>query len=339
MTSRELAVLAGVSQSTVSRVLNGCGGVSGEKKKRVMEMAKKYQFELDVNARGLRTKKPGRAGILLSRSFIGFDVNLFWATIYSKLHIELLNRGYTALPIYGYSGSEKEVLNRLIAQKQTDRVILISTNGFYPEEHLEVLFEKDIPFVCIYDRQEKDIYYPNRNVNVVALDFKDAGEKAGQFLYRMGHRRIAMQTNIQGSSDVSRCAGIRKVLKEKSQIVELPEVSGSNPVTFQGGYAVARNGMKLLKGCTAVLAVNDASALGIIAALQEEGYRVPEDISVAGTNNIPMCTWWTPRLTTVSFDTSQIARKAVEILMEEGKGEKVVITPALVIRDSVKQLI
>ena len=59
MTSRELAALAGVSQSTVSRVLNGRQGVSREKQQKVLEMARNYQFELDVNARGLRTKKPG----------------------------------------------------------------------------------------------------------------------------------------------------------------------------------------------------------------------------------------------------------------------------------------
>lgn len=147
MTSRELAALAGVSQSTVSRVLNGRQGVSREKQQKVLEMARNYRFELDVNARGLRTKKPGRVGVLLSRSFIGFDVNLFWATIYSRLHVKLLERGYTSLPIYGYHGSEKEVLNRLIQQKQTDRMILVSTNGFYLQEDLQILFERNIPFV------------------------------------------------------------------------------------------------------------------------------------------------------------------------------------------------
>lgn len=337
MTSRELAALAGVSQSTVSRVLNGRQGVSREKQQKVLEMARNYQFELDVNARGLRTKKPGRVGVLLSRSFIGFDVNLFWATIYSRLHVKLLERGYTSLPIYGYHGSEKEVLNRLIQQKQTDRMILVSMNGFYLQEDLQILFERNIPFVCIYDRQERDIYYPEKNVKVVALDFKDAGQKAGHFLYQMGHRRIAVQTNRLATSDISRYEGVREVLGKNTVLRELPEIPESNPVTFQGGYAVAKRGMNILKESTAVLAVNDASALGMIAALQEGGLRVPEDISVVGTNNIPMCTWWSPRLTTVSFDTSEIAEKAVKLLMED-KTEKTVIVPQLVVRESVRQI-
>ena len=100
MTSRELAALAGVSQSTVSRVLNNCDHVSDRKRQKVMELARIYNFELDGNARSLKTQKLNRVGVFLSDYFVGFDRNLFWSNIYSKLHTELREKGLTALPVY-----------------------------------------------------------------------------------------------------------------------------------------------------------------------------------------------------------------------------------------------
>lgn len=340
MTSRELAVLAGVSQATVSRVLNNSSNVSEKKRQKVLELAKSYDFELDGNAKSLRTHKINRVGILLSPNFIGFDENLFWASIYTKLHSQLHEMGYTAFPIYDYKCSTKEILNKVIAQKQADHMILISTNDNYKEEDLTILFNKKIDFVCLYDKADNGCYYANHKVNVIEVDFREAGRLAGEFLYERGHRRIALQISRSDHSSNSRGQGFYQGLKRLGsdyKITEIGEVDGANPITFQGGYKTAKENIDTLKECTAILATNDASAMGMIIALQEHRINVPDDISIIGINNIPMCTWWRPHLTTVAFNSSEIAENACKMLCKTKEmPTKMTISPKLLIRDTVR---
>ncbi|WP_411336227.1 LacI family DNA-binding transcriptional regulator [Ruminococcus gauvreauii] len=339
MTSKKLAMLAGVSQSTVSRVINGCPGVSEKKRRRVLELVEQYHFELDDNARSLRTRMLSRVGVVLDRDFVGFDINLFWATIYSRLHIAFQEEGYTVFPVYGLKCEERVILNRLIGQKQTDKIIIVSINDLYPWEALEPLLAKKIPFVCISCRSADDCYYPDREVNMVAIDFYEAGRKAGEFLYERGHRKIALHIDENNISSSGRCIGFCEVLEGKEESCQVRRINGrtaSPAISFQGGFETAEANLELLRGVTAVFAVNDASALGMISAFQKHGLRVPEDISVMGLNNIPMCTWWDPQLTTVAFDIDKIARHACGILLGGEQKVNTVITPELIIRDSVK---
>ena len=95
-----------------------------------MELARIYNFELDGNARSLKTQKLNRVGVFLSDYFVGFDRNLFWSNIYSKLHTELREKGLTALPVYACDAPMKETLNRLIRQRQMDHIILVATDKF-----------------------------------------------------------------------------------------------------------------------------------------------------------------------------------------------------------------
>lgn len=337
MTSRELAVLAGVSQSTVSRVLNNCENVSDRKRQKVLELARIYNFELDGNARSLKTQKLNRVGVFLSDYFVGFDQNLFWSNIYSRLHTELQSRGLTALPVYAYNSSTKIMLNRLIGQRQMDRIIMVATDKFYDEDSLQILFEKEIPFVCIYDRADDDHYYEKEEVNIIALDFKGAGRIAAEFLYQQGHRRIALQVNPRDCSNNSRCRGFRRALPRDCTVQEVSTGKGISSITFEGGYAAAKAHIDTFHECTAVLAANDAAAIGMIAALQEHGFDVPGDISVIGINDIPMCKWWRPHLTTVAFDVQEIIDHTIDLLIERREETRqIIITPKLVVRESVK---
>lgn len=342
MTSRELAALAGVSQSTVSRVLNNAGNVSEQKRRKVLELARSCSFELNINAKGLRTHKLNRVGILLSPNFRGFDENLFWAMIYSKLHIQLQEMGYTAFPVYNYQCSAKEILNKVIGQKQADFMILISTNHNYTDDDLKILFDKKVDFVCLYDRLEKDCCCAQKKINVIELDFREAGRIAGKFLTEQGHGKIALQLNEDDRSSESRCEGFRQGLKAAGAdycLTEIGDAQDASPITFQGGYQTARKNIDILKKCTAVFAVNDAAAIGMLAALQEYGMKVPEDISIVGVNNIAMCTWWRPHLTTVAFDVGEIVKNACDMLFgSKEKTKKAVVMPKLLVRDSVKTI-
>ncbi|MCH1984521.1 LacI family transcriptional regulator [Ruminococcus sp. OA3] len=336
MTSRELAALAGVSQSTVSRVLNNCENVSDRKRQKVMALARAYNFELDGNAKSLKTQKLNRVGVFLSDYFVGFDRNLFWSSIYSKLHTQLQGKGFTTLPVYACEDTTKATLNRLIGQRQMDNIILVATDKFYEEDSLQILFEKEIPFVCLYDMTEDNHYYHRQNVNIIELDFRGAGRIAAEFLYQRGHRRLALQVNPKDQSNNSRCSGFRGALPGDCSVREVSAGSGVSPITFEGGYAAAEDHIDTFRKCTAVLAANDAAAIGMIAALQERGLKVPDDISVIGINDIPMCKWWRPHLTTVAFDVQEIITHTIDLLTREGEARQIMITPKLVVRESVK---
>ena len=114
------------------------------------------------------------------------------------------------------------------------------------------------------------------------LHFYISGDTAG----------FALHINSNDQSNNSRCCGFRGALPGDCTIQEIKTRSGISPITFEGGYAAAADHLDIFRECTAVLAANDAAAIGMISALQECGLKVPGDISVIGINDIPMCRWW-----------------------------------------------
>ena len=103
---------------------------------------------------------------------------------------------------------------------------------------------------------------------MVAIDFYEAGRKAGEFLYERGHRKIALHIDENNISSSGRCIGFCEVLEGKEESCQVRRINGrtaSPAISFQGGFETAEANLELLRGVTAVFAVNDASALGMIS--------------------------------------------------------------------------
>jgi DNA-binding LacI/PurR family transcriptional regulator len=336
MTSKEFSKIAGVSQSTVSRALNGAAGVSEEKRQMIMELAQKYGFELNSSAKALKMNRTNRIGISFADNFISFEKSLSVTAMYEKLRDALLRCGYETYPIYGDKEFKINAIRKAVLRKEIDGIIFLSTNDLPPEETLRLLGEKDIPHVGIYAEK----YRLSGRCRNISMNYWKATYRIGEYLIKKGHREIAFCSGKYDFASRNKYETFIKMLSDY-KIKFDDRRHFSTGYTFQSGYECAVSNIESMRECTAVFSHNDASALGIIAGLNDYGMKVPQDISVVGMGNLQMSCWWRPHLTTIGFDDEAIIKKASEMLIallnDADPGEDAEFDSYVIERESVKE--
>lgn len=337
MTSKEFSKIVGVSQSTVSRALNGAEGVSEEKRKMIIDMAHKCNFELNASAKALKTQKTNRIGILFSKDFIGFDKNVSVAAIYEKLRNEILSYGYDTYPIYGKGEKRLLTAKNAILRNDVDAMVILYTNERPESELLRILDEKNVANVGIFS-EKHEIAGIGKNI---VMDYSKGIYIGFEYLFSQGHRKIAFCSPKYDYSSQLKYSGLMKAYKDLGLVYDKSEQIFADGYTFGDGYECACENLDMIRRCTAVFGHNDAVALGIIAALSDNGIKVPEDMSVIGLDNIIQSKWWKPHLTTSGFDIERLVRKTTEMLMKLINGEETedctVFDPHIIVRDSVSK--
>lgn len=197
----------------------------------------------------------------------------------------------------------------------------------------EELKAQGVPFV-VYD-PVSDL--PDGTPFVGATNFRGA-LAAARHLLVLGHRRIAMIGGPDHPSCLPRKAGYRAALAETG-VTEEPGLLPSAPLTFEDGYAAARELLSLPDRPTAIFATNDMQALGVYQAAREFGLSIPGDLSVVGFDDLPVASLLDPPLTTVCQPLRKMAATAAELALALGRGEEVPqtgleIATTLVVRQS-----
>ncbi|MFG2005555.1 LacI family DNA-binding transcriptional regulator [Spirillospora sp. NPDC048911] len=317
----DVAALAGVSAMTVSRVLNSPEKVRPQTRDKVLAAMRELDYRPNSAARVLAT---GRSGVL---GVVSFDTTLYGPA--STLHgIELAARTaeytttITSLDMPSRGAIEAGV-DRLRSQS-VDGVIIIAP-------HLSAVDElrrlpRDFPVVAV--RAADDLQLP-----VAAVDHHAGAAKVTRHLLDLGHETV---WHLAGPSDwvdaAARVAGWREALAGR----EIPA-----PLTgdwsARSGYEQGRL-LAADPAVTAVFAANDPMALGLLRALREAGRRVPEDVSVAGFDDVPEAPYFAPPLTTVRQPFGEVGRYAFQMLLERLDGAagapRRTAEPELVVRES-----
>lgn len=301
----EVARLAGVSQSTVSRVFTPGATVSAKTRRRVLETAKELGYRPNALARGLITNKTNIIGLVMR------DIqNPFYPEVLEKFTIGLRKRGYHVLFVYV---DKDELQQDDISQFLEYNVEgIIVTDALLSSKVVSHFFENDIP-VLLFNRYVKDF-----RGHVVCCDNYPAGKEIGEYLLKQGHRRIAYiagHTNTSTSRDRER--GFREALYQEG--IE-PIVKVGN-YTYEGGYQAT---LQLLKGenqLDAIFCANDIMALGAIDAVKSLGLTVPKDVSILGFDDITMASWPGYSLTTWKQPTDEMIEASIQILLNEIAGE------------------
>jgi LacI family transcriptional regulator len=338
LTSKDLARLAGVSQATVSRVLNGSPKVSEEKRVLIKELAEKYGYELNSSARALKTKRTTLIGIVLSGGFIDFNRHLFLTELYAQIRISLLKNGYESYPIYGEGVSESQLIKKAIQQKQVDGFIFIALTEVFNPDILEMLESHHVPTIIVFT---EELGFASVN-GMVVYDTKDAARKMTEYLFEKGHRKIAFcDSKMYKGKNCNKLRGVKEAFQLRN--VEFDDtLYFLADVFFESGYECVEQNFEQLMKASAIFANNDTSALGIISALSDRGIKVPEDISVVGLDNMPISTWWKPYLTSLDYDIKTMAAHTCRQLMRAISGEQNIETyvtnSRIVERDSVKNI-
>lgn len=332
ISTRKLAELAGVSQSTISRCLNDSHEISFETKERIRTLAREQGYIIK--------KKPAKTVCSSSRKVIGvlvmrhgFFEDLFLNQVLYELYSIIENENYYPMPLldfYGVNGTER--LHDLLSLGIFEGLIII--NRKYDEVIAQYLNSISLPHVYLIYHLRKTA----KQSHIIDTDNFAGGYLATKHLIDLGHRKIATITSpLDEYSD--RTEGYKAALDE-ADIKYDSELVFSAGVNYQSYYDITRLKTDVFQETTALFSQFDIGALGAINALGEAGYRVPEDISVIGFDGLDICTMYRPTLTTIKQPYHELALQTVERLLQIantpnfGADGKVYLRPELIVRES-----
>lgn len=333
VTIKELAKKLGVSQGTVSKALNDRKDVGQELKARIKKVAEEMGYTPNPIARRLSTNKSYTIGVfILSRDNIKLPEN-FGVYFLDGIAEEASKNDYDLL-FFTITSAMKQNKSyiKLCEERRVDGAVFIGISQDDP--HLKEISKSKIPVAVI------DAVVEGEKVMCISSDNKDGVKKGMEYLYNAGKRDIA----IISSSPVSEVARERyeayiDFMKEH-KIYEKKNIYIGN-FTSESGYEAAKEMIRSGNVPRAIFAAGDYMALGAIRALKEEGYRIPEEVSVLGFDNVVPSEYSDPPLTTVSQDGLTIGKEAIKSLLtyinENKKIESKKIGTRLVIRSSVKE--
>lgn len=308
-TAAEIARLAGVSRSTVSRVINGYSNVPAETRERVMKVINEHGYVPLLCGQLLVGKRTGTLGFFWVSNGGAIANDLQCSAFFVHVTEIAASLGYVVLTCIVKNLREQENINwirRIFMQGRVDAGIFIGVDN--DEPLIEELIAKG-KIVGLFDHYHPDRVEPNR----LSVNFEeDTGEKAVDYLYSLGHRNIAIiDGNRNRFSSVQRHeSSIRGFQKHNIEI--RPQWMLSGDVTEEGGCRAAQEllayGGELP---TAICANNDSAAFGVYRALEEAGISVPGQISVIGIDGHEGGKLVSPRLTTFAFDFERLFRSLV----------------------------
>lgn len=336
VTIYDIAREAGVSPATVSRMLTGNAKVSEEKRKRITELIRAYDYKPNALAKGLRETKSRVIGMIL----VDF-VNPFYATLLSSCEKEARKRGYSLIVTSTLGDRELEdAYLDTMCQQRVATIVMVGgrSDELAPDEgyvgHVKRIAES-VPVVT-------NGYLDGAEGCRVRLDEEKAAELAVEYLRDLGHREIAF---IGGKGEIR--STVEKRLKYAQLLMQngLPTrkewiVDGPG-YDDKSGYEAMRKLLALPCRPTAVIAVNDFTAAGVAHAIWEEGLGIPEDFSLVSFDDTYVSNLCRPRLTSVSYDLEEFASRLIGSAVDIAHGRKIeqnqVVEPKLVVRDSCKQ--
>jgi len=300
VTSRDVANEAGVSQATVSRVLNGERRVAEQTRARVFGAIERLRYTPNAVARGLVTKRTDLVGVVVSDI-----VNPFYPQFLETIHRELLRHGMRML----FSNGERRPPDAQVETLMEQRVEGIIFTSIQLDSKLpERLLSQGFPFVLA-----------NRYVDGVDCDLVDGDNDGGasvaaEHLLDLGHRRIAVILgNPQASTSRDRFAAFRNRLLAEGVEIDDDHVRAGN-FNYAAAYAEAIELLRHDRRPTAVFCINDLMALAVLNAARKAGIRVPAQLSVIGFDDIELASWEAFNLTTVRQPLVEMARTAVDLL-------------------------
>lgn len=330
VTIQDVARTAGVSVSTVSRVLNDKDDVSFETFEKVQRVINELQYASSLAARGMRSHRTNVIGLLLSDVISPYSMEIMRGVnqVIAKSDFDLLI--YTNGDVKkNRNGNRESQFVMLINGSITDGVIVVTP--------ATMNFSRHAPLVII-DPNNESSDFPG----VIATN-REGAFSVMNYLTGLGHRRIGYITGrLELISSIQRLQGYRDGLTAAG-IPEDEDLIKIGDYQTENAFLCARELLRMENRPTAIFAANDMSAIGVYQAAKDACLRIPEDLSVVGFDNLAESVHLDPPLTTVDQFISEMGTIAAELMVSLLKGEvhskKVHIVPTqLIVRDSCRPL-
>lgn len=330
MTIKELANELNVSTTTVSRVLTGQEKkyrISANTAQKVKNMAKSHQFAPNQIARNLRLQKTNTIGLIIP------DIsNPFFANLARTVEEELRKRGKMVLlcDTKDQTNIEEESIDLLLGRK-VDGLLIAPVGEKW--EHLHK--NHKIPIVLI------DRYFEDNKAPYVTTDNYFGAYEATSFLIENGHKNIAcIQGLVNTSPNDNRIKGYLAAMKD-NQINEDKIRFLGNGYSVENGYTSTKTLLQNPVKPTAIFALNNQIAVGVMKAIKEAGLNIPDDISLIAFDDQPYFDLLSPPLSSIKQPMEKIGKVAVETLfglLENKSQPNQMIKPEVIIRESVKSM-
>ncbi len=300
---KDVASLAGVSISTVSRVLNNSCPVSEDKRQRVLEAASRLGYVPNPAARSLLLHKTGVIGVV-----IPYASGEFFSEFLSGVDQTAADREYFLL----ISISRRNEADLLKAIRSLDKRVdglVVWAPEMGPTEIID-LISGSTPVLLVNGHEN--------HVESDCVDFDNHGgmTKVVDYLLDLGHRDIAFIAGPPAAVDAkARLQAFRETLQKRS-ITHRSDLEFSGRFTIEDGFQAAQRILEMERRPTAIVASNDQSAFGALRALREAGVEVPRDVSVTGFDDVPSASFFSPPLTTARVPVRRMGEVVINTLLD-----------------------
>jgi len=335
-TIKDIAKAAGVSPASVSRVINNGPKVGAKTREKIKRIMGEMEYQPNANAQAINVQNNASIGIVLA------DLT---DPLFAKMAhgIEKV-AAQKNLQIFLNSGAfdQTSELNAIEVLLEHRYKALVVHSAMIDDKTL-IEFARKVPGLVLLNRHIKEI-----ESRCIWLDDKAGGSLMADHIVEQGHKKIAIIA-VDGIQNNTR----HRIEGMKTQLAKYPvhyqiEVLEQGAATYEGGEVAVQNLLARGVEFSAILAYNDAIAVGAVSMLKAHGLSVPDDVSVVGFNNLILAQCMKPKLTTIHNPIEEMAMKATELALRLSKGEGTDVasfsleehqyTPELVIRQSVKRI-
>ncbi len=300
ISSDQIAELAQVSQSTVSRAFDPDSNVSAKTRKKVLDIANEFNYKPNALARGLITNKSKLIGIAMKEK-----QNPFYYEVLSLFTQKLKDHGFSVLFVHT---ENEEIQQKEIAKFWEYNVeAIIVTDAFLSSDLVKKLKNANIP-VILFNRENEDL-----QCNTVSSDNIYASQSIAKYFYNKKHKKILyVSGNHNTSTNRDRFYGFNSFFKQKNEEIEV--IKGD--YTFETAYQLTLDYLKAGNIPDAIFGANDITALGVLEAVKEIGLNIPDEVEIIGFDDIKMASWPNYQLTTWSQPLETMVNETIKILLK-----------------------
>jgi len=332
LTLEKIAKLAGVSRSTVSRVVNDQPNVRAPVRERVWQVIRETGYQPHAAARSLVTRCTRIVGVIIPEAVTTLFTDPFFLYLLSGITQTCNSQGYQLmLSLFNGPAGPEEMYRRVVGGGHLDGMVVASTR--LDDPLIGRLMDDGVPVVMVGR-------HPDERVHYVDVDNVAGARMAVDHLARLGHRRIGTITGpLNMPSAADRLEGYRQAMDaHRLPVDDVLIVEGD--FTEASGMSAARRLLSL--PVTAIFAASDIMAVGALKVIRETDLRVPKDVALVGFDDVPIAAALQPALTTVRQPIEQMGSMAASLLLSllesppEGRppAQRLVLPAKLVVRES-----
>ncbi|MCK5763266.1 MAG: LacI family DNA-binding transcriptional regulator [Clostridiales bacterium] len=325
---KDIAKLAGVGVSTVSRVLNNHPDVNAETRIKIQKIIDSQSYIPNRSARNLKMSPTKNIGVIVKGSF-----NPFFSEIVEIMEKNITKRNFSLLIHYNpiYDTEDAEIIIEQVKEKRLNGVIYLGGN--FSKNSNSYLKSLDIPLVLASSNIDSDV--DKKNFSSISIDNVQSAFEAVDYLCQMRHKNIGLLSSglIDKHNGKLRTTGYEKALIHNN--ISLNHKYHRNGFyTFDSGYNMAKDILTIHPEITALFSTSDIIAIGAAKYILSTGRNIPEDISIIGFDGLEYSEFFHPSISSVKQPIEAIGEKAVELLFSNTK-KHILLQTKLITRNSV----